>query len=82
MVYSTGWAGRWGGFGGGDCREVGGQRVGVSVFQLLGHLPWKDVTTEVTINRCVLVDRFLQVEIPETENKCLSTRSIKCVNCS
>lgn len=50
----------------GRLEEEGGQ--GVSVFQLLGHLPRKDVTTKVAINCCALVDRLLQVEFPETEN--------------
>lgn len=47
----------------------GGAGGAMSIFQLLGYLPRKDVTTKVTINCCALVDWLLQVEIPETENK-------------
>lgn len=39
----------------------------VSVFQLLGHLPGKHATPEVTINCRLLVDRLLQVKVPESE---------------
>lgn len=50
-------------------RPAGRLEGGVSVFQHLGHLPCKDVTTKVTISCCALVDGFLQVKIPETEIK-------------
>lgn len=39
----------------------------VSVVQLLGHLPGKHTTPEVTINCRLLVDRLLQVKVPELE---------------
>lgn len=60
--------------------KLGGRSGASSVFQHLGNLPGKDITAKVAVDRRLLVDRLLQVQLPTNGRYiCMITHWKSCV---